>query len=209
MTSLSIKPENSATTLIDRLLPGAGHDAAGILRDTMLVVMAAQLLWLSAKLHVPFWPVPMTMQTYAVLVLGGLMGWRRGAAAVMLYLAEGAFGLPVFSGTPERGIGLAYMAGPTAGYLAGFVAAAAVAGYAARLRGRFSLASLSFGMVVANALVFLPGILWLGQFMGGFDKALAYNLAQFGYAAGLKTVLAILTVYGIWRLVPGKGGQQV
>ena len=85
------------------------------------VIAANALLILSAKIQVPFWPVPMTMQTLVVVALGLGMGLRLGTAAMLLYLVEGAIGLPVFAGTPERGIGLAYMAGPTGGYLAGFL----------------------------------------------------------------------------------------
>ena len=79
------------------------------------------LLTLSAKIHVPFYPVPMTMQTFAVLVIGMVFGWKLGGLIILAYLAEGAFGLPVFTGIPAKGIGLAYMAGPTSGYLVGFL----------------------------------------------------------------------------------------
>ena len=110
----------------------AGSDGRlGALRLMLLAVAGSLLLWASAKINVPFWPVPMTMQTFVVLGLGAAFGWRLGMATVALYLLEGAFGLPVFAGTPEKGIALAYMTGPTGGYLAGFVLAAGVTGWLA------------------------------------------------------------------------------
>jgi len=102
--------------------------STSIFNQVLLVLGASLLLTLSAKIQVPFWPVPMTMQSYMVLVLGMALGPRLGPAAVAVYLAQGAIGLPVFAGTPEKGIGLAYMAGPTGGYLLGFFVAAVITG---------------------------------------------------------------------------------
>ena len=101
------------------------------LRAVVLAVLGTVLLWASAKMKVDVGPVPVTMQTLVILGLGAAYGWRLGAATLLLYLAEGAAGLPVFAGTPEKGIGLAYMTGPTGGYLVGFVIAAAAIGYLA------------------------------------------------------------------------------
>jgi biotin transport system substrate-specific component len=114
-------------TLVETTWPTATPAA----RNAFLAVAGTILLAISAKVHIPFWPVPLTMQTFVVLVLGMAFGWKLGAATMLLYLAQGAIGLPVFSGTPERGIGLAYMAGPTGGYLAGFVVGAALCGWLA------------------------------------------------------------------------------
>ena len=111
-------------TLAQKAVPGS----SGLTRNLMLAVGGSLLLWASARLQVPFYPVPMTMQTFVVLMIGAAYGWRLGAATVALYLLQGALGMPVFAGTPEKGIGLAYMAGPTGGYLVGYVAAAAVTG---------------------------------------------------------------------------------
>jgi len=93
-----------------------------------IVVMGTAVLWASAKAQVPFWPVPITLQTYVVLILGPLLGWRLGATTIVTYLSEGALGLPVFAGTPMNGTGLAYIAGPTGGYLAGYVVAVILVG---------------------------------------------------------------------------------
>ena len=112
-------------TLAAALLPRRATALAGA---ALLALAGSLLLTLSAKVQVPFYPVPITMQSLVVLCLGATLGARLGAATVVLYLLEGALGLPVFAGTPERGIGLAYMAGPTGGYLIGFVAAAYLVG---------------------------------------------------------------------------------
>ena len=93
-----------------------------------LIFLATLMIAVSAKIKIPFYPVPMTMQTAAIIALALAFGMRRGALIVGLYLLQGALGLPVFAGTPERGIGLAYMAGPTGGYLAGYFIAAIVCG---------------------------------------------------------------------------------
>ena len=103
-----------------------------LLRNVALIIAGSLLLTLSAKIKVPFYPVPMTMQTLAVMLIGFTFGWRLAGAAVLFYLAQGALGLPVFLlGTPEKGIGLAYMMGPTGGYLLGFVLAAVLCGWLA------------------------------------------------------------------------------
>ena len=124
--------ENPTVSFVDALWPARG--AGRMARAALLALLGSALLTLSAKVQVPFYPVPMTMQTLVVLLIGMAFGARLGVAAVALYLAEGAVGLPVFAGTPEKGIGLAYMIGPTGGYLLGFVVATAVAGWLAERR---------------------------------------------------------------------------
>ena len=101
-------------------------------RMALLAIAGTALLTLSAKIQVPFYPVPMTMQTFAIVVIAMAFGWKLGAATVVLYLLEGAFGLPVFAGTPAKGIGIAYMTGPTGGYLVGFFLAAGLTGWLAQ-----------------------------------------------------------------------------
>ncbi|MCB1835617.1 MAG: biotin transporter BioY, partial [Geminicoccaceae bacterium] len=140
----------SHPTLVDALWRADG----GILRPVALAVLGSLALWVSAKVQIPFYPVPMTMQTFAVLVIGMAFGWRLGAATVLLYLAEGALGLPVFAGTPERGIGLAYMAGPTGGFLAGFVVAAALVGMLAHRGWDRRLSTTLVAMVLGTAVIF-------------------------------------------------------
>mgnify|MGYP000054354430 CR=1 FL=1 len=112
-------------TLLSATWPAAQKRSVSIIA---LVIAGAALLTLSAKVNIPFYPVPMTMQTFAVLVIGMGFGPSLAIGTVGLYLMLGALGLPVFSGTPERGIGWAYMAGPTGGYLLGFIVASGIVG---------------------------------------------------------------------------------
>ena len=107
---------NLQLTLLDTLW-SANTGVNRAIRNVILAIVGTVLLTLSAKIQVPFYPVPMTMQTFMVLTLGMAYGWRLGGATLALYLAEGAIGLPVFAGTPEKGIGLVYMMGGTGGYL--------------------------------------------------------------------------------------------
>ena len=193
----------AVSTLLDRLLPVGDSMFAKSMRAMLLTVVCAQLLWVSAKMQVPFWPVPMTMQTYAILTIAGLAGWRIGLATVTLYLAQGAIGMPVFAGTPEKGIGLAYMVGPTGGYLVGFMLAAVLAGLCSEIRGKLRFISVVLGMIAAHVIVFVPGIAWLSAFMG-FEGALMFNITNFWLATILKTALAIATVYGVWQLTGGE-----
>ncbi len=165
----------------------------------LAVISGSLLIWLAARIEAPFWPVPMTMQTLAVLALAAAMGPRLGMAAVALYLAEGALGLPVFAGTPERGIGLAYMAGPTGGYLLGFLLAAAAVGHLAEGCGRRLLPLLGV-MVIGTALIHLPGVLWLSVFTG-LEKAVMVGLVPFIAGDLLKAALAAFGVAGAWSMI--------
>lgn len=158
-----------------RLWPAA-TPAQRLLRNVALAFVGTLLLTLSAKVQVPFYPVPVTFQTAVVFLIGIAYGWRLGAATVLAYLAEAAMGLPVLAGTPEKGIGLAYMAGPTGGYLLGFVAAAAISGFVAeRARG---ILTLGLGVLAATVAVYVPGVLWLSQFTG-LENAFAFGVAPF------------------------------
>ena len=95
-----------------------------IIKYFFVILISSILLAISAKLKIPFYPVPMTMQTFVVLLIGVLFGWRLGGTIIIFYLLEGIVGLPVFSGTPEKGSGIVYFFGPTMGYLIGFIFAA-------------------------------------------------------------------------------------
>lgn len=201
MTSTSSSHPSLAATA----LPLSGNSA--ILRDVLLVVFGTILLTLSAKVKVPFWPVPMTMQTFAVLFLAATLGLKLGMATVLLYLAEGAFGLPVFTGTPEKGIGLAYMAGPTGGYLVGFAVAAAIVGWAAdKGFSRNWLAMMAF-MTAGTVVIFVLGFAWL-QNLIGVAKAWQFGVLPFLPGAGLKILLAVaLTAFG-WRAIDRRGTRE-
>ena len=152
-----------------------------------LVLAGTALLALAAKVQVPFWPVPMTLQTLAVLMIGATLGARMAGATLLAYLAEGAVGLPVFA----SGAGLAYMAGPTGGYLLGFLLAAVFVGLAADrgwLRGGVPAAAVMFA---AMALIYLPGVAWLAALIGA-EKAVAGGLVPFLPAEAFKLALAVL-----------------
>jgi len=163
-------------------------------------VAGSLLLTASAKIQVPFWPVPMTMQTFAVLVIGMAYGPRLGAATVALYLAEGAFGLPVFAGTPAKGIGLAYMMGPTGGYLAGFLVAALAVGALARRGWDRGLPGGVAAFLIGDGVIFVCGVAWLSALIG-FDKAIAAGLVPFLPGEALKVALAAALMVVGWRLV--------
>lgn len=171
-----------------------------MVRNAILAVLGTVALWISAKIQVPFYPVPMTMQTFVVLVIGMTFGWRLGAATLALYLAEGAVGLPVFAGTPERGIGLAYMAGPTGGYLVGFLVGAVVVGYLAVRGWSRHVGTTLAAMTLGTAIIFGFGYVWLGA-MIGYEKAFAVGVAPFLYGAVFKIALAATVLPLAWRLV--------
>ena len=164
----------------------------------LLALVGTLALTVSAKTQIPFWPIPMTMQTFVVLVIGMAYGSRLGAATVALYLLQGALGLPVFAGTPEKGVGLAYMMGPTGGYLLGFLVAAWVCGWLAE-RGfdRSPLKSL-VAMSVGHVLIFVFGVAWLATFMG-IEKAFMVGVAPFWAATIVKTLLGVATLPLAWK----------
>jgi biotin transport system substrate-specific component len=156
---------------------------AGILIGNLLLI-------LSAKIQIPFWPVPMTMQTFVVLMVGAVLGARAGAATVALYLFEGGLNFAVFAGTPERGIGLPYMVGPTGGYLIGFLVAALAIGLASDKGWMKTTASNAGWMLAGHAIILALGVAWLTRFIG-FEKAIASGLTPFWLATILKTAMAV------------------
>ncbi|HEX2525511.1 MAG TPA: biotin transporter BioY [Geminicoccus sp.] len=178
---------------IDKLWP----TERPMLRNVALVLFGTLLLYASAKVQVPFWPVPMTMQTAVVVLIGMAYGWRLGAATVVAYLAEGAVGLPVFVGTPERGIGLAYMVGPTGGYLLGFVAAAAIAGWI--VQGGHGLARMALAVTGGILAIFVVGVAWLSVLIG-FDNAIVHGVLPFLPSEIAKILFAIAVGVGMFRL---------
>lgn len=163
--------------LIGNFIPVEG--TGRIMALASFAVLGSLILWASAKISVPFWPVPMTLQTGAVALIGAAYGWRLGAATVLLYLLEGALGIPVFEGTPAKGIGLAYMLGTTGGYLAGFIVAAAIVGWFAERPESENPLKLFGVMVLADACVFALGLLWLGSVVGWDKPVLEWGLHPF------------------------------
>lgn len=183
---------HAGTTLIERLWPV--EEESGVARGVALVLLGSALMTISAKVQVPFWPVPMTMQTYAAMMIGAVYGLRLGAMTVAVYLVQGAVGLPVFA----TGAGLAYMAGPTGGYLVGFLAAAAVTGFLAdRGNGRGFLSALGM-FLLGDAVIFGLGLTWLSALIGA-EKAIAGGLMPFLPGEALKVALAMATLPLAWK----------
>ena len=183
------------------LIGAAWPQATGSwLRLALLAIAGTVLLTVSAKIQVPFYPVPMTMQTFAVLVIGMAYGWKLGGATLLLYLAEGAAGLPVFAGTPAKGIGLAYMAGPTGGYLVGFVLAAGIAGWLGEKGWDRSIVMTVAAMVIGTAVIFVPGYAWLAALIGA-EKAWAFGVLPFLWGEVFKIALAAAVLPGAWKLI--------
>ncbi len=184
-----------SATLLSAIWP-----AGGLTRNVAIAILGTLLLTLSAKVQVPFWPVPMTMQTLVVLVLGAALGARLGAATMLLYLAEGAVGLPVFAGTPEKGLGLAYMMGPTGGYLAGFVVAAFIVGWLAERGWDRSILRLLVAMTLGHVVILGLGFAWLSGLIG-VEKAWLLGVVPFFAATVLKTGLGALALPAAWKVV--------
>ena len=129
-------------------------------------MLGSTLLIVSAKIKLPFYPVPMTMQTFIVLFLGLSFGYKIGLATVILYLMEGIIGLPVFSNSPERGVGLVYFTGPTMGYLIGFLSACFLASFVKRNENYFVI---FLKLILSVSTIYILGVLWLGIIIG-WDK---------------------------------------
>ena len=170
------------------------------LRVTLLTVIGSLIIWQAAKIQIPFYPVPMTMGTFAILVIGMAYGWRLGTATVLLYLAEGVMGLPVFAGTPEKGIGLAYMLGGTGGYLVGYVLAVACVGTLAERGWDKNILTTALTMLVGNILIYVPGLLWLGILFGWDKPIIQWGLAPFLFGDLAKLALAAALMPLSWKL---------
>ena len=165
-----------------------------LLKKTFLAVAGTALLTLSAKLQVPFYPVPITMQTLVVLLIGATLGTRLGGATLLLYLLEGAIGLPVFAGTPQRGIGIAYMVGPTGGYLAGFFLAAVLVGALAERGGTRTTIKTILVLLSGFLAIYLPGLLWLSRFVPHHLLAVGWMPFLFGDLLKIMIATCLLTL---------------
>jgi biotin transport system substrate-specific component len=185
--------------LTEAVAPTSG---AGVwAKRVALVAFGVAALAVAAKVKVPFWPAPITMQTFAVLSIGAAYGLRLGVTTVVAYLALGALGADVFTNSSATESGLAYMAGGTGGYLVGFALAAAFLGWAARRGWDRSHASMAGAMLIGNAIIYIPGLLWLGQ-LYGFDKPiLDWGLYPFLAGDAVKLALAALCFPLAWRAV--------
>lgn len=190
--SFGLTLSQRATSLLDTVAP-----KGGLVTAAAAAVLGSALLAVSAKVQVPFWPVPMTMQSMVVILLGMAYGSRLATATVLLYLLEGLAGLPVFAGA---GAGPAYMAGPTGGYLLGFVLAAGFTGWLAERGWDRSPVKAVAALALGHALLFVPGVAWMAVLFGG-EKAVALGLTPFLAATVLKTALGAAIMQAAWAVV--------
>ncbi len=167
------------------------------LADLALILLGSVVVAACAQISIPLQPVPVTGQTLAILLVGMALGSRRGALALLAYLAEGAAGLPVFAGGQS---GLAYMAGPTGGYLLGFVAAAWLVGWLAERGFDRNLFTTLAAMAAGNIVIYFFGVLWL-QTLIGLDKALIGGVYPFLIGDALKAILAALLLPAAWKYI--------
>ena len=168
-----------------------------LIKNLFIALIGTMLLAISAKIKIPFYPVPMTMQTLVVLIIGVGFGWKLGLATISLYLFEGIIGLPVFSGTPEKGIGLVYFTGPTMGYLLGFLVAAFLAG---KFNFDNNLIKNFLKLTFATSFIYILGMFWLGTLIG-WDKPIFKLGAQpFLLAELFKILLATFAINQIKKI---------
>ncbi len=178
---------------------------AGIIREAALVLGGSLLIAAAAQLQIalPFSPVPITAQTFVVLLMAALFGSKRGSATVLTYLTLGTLGLPVFAG---GAVGIMRLVGPTAGYLAGFLAAAYVVGLLSERGWDRKLWTAATGMIIGNAIIYAAGILWLSRFVG-WEAVLRTGFLPFLPGDALKIVLATVLLPTGWRII-GRSSTQ-
>ena len=168
-----------------------------IIKSLLAIILGSIALTISAKIKIPFYPVPMTMQTFVVLLLGVSLGYKIGLASVGLYLLEGISGLPVFSNSPEKGIGLIYFTGPTMGYLVGFLSASYLA---SKVNSKDSFLLVLAKLMIATSTIYMLGLLWLGTLIGWDKPIIALGAKPFLLAELFKVVLLALITKQILKI---------
>ncbi len=180
---------------------GATTGAALRLKQAALVAGGVAMLAIGAKISVPMSPVPMTMGTFAVLTIGAAYGTRLGLVTIIAYMLVGMLGFDVFAESTADLNGLTYMMGSTGGYLVGFVLATLALGALAAKGWDRSPVKMAGAMLIGNALIYIPGVLWLGA-LYGFDKPiLAWGLTPFLLGDAVKLALAAVLFPAVWKLV--------
>ena len=168
-----------------------------LIKYIFFALIGSIVLAISSKIKIPFYPVPMTMQTLVVLMIGIAFGWKIGMATVSLYLFEGMIGLPVFSGTPEKGIGLVYFTGPTMGYLLGFLVAVYISG---KFNYDNNLFKNFFNLLFATSFIYLMGMAWLGSLIGWDKPVFMLGAQPFLLAELFKILIATLAIHQIKKI---------
>ena len=167
-----------------------------ILKYFLLIFAGSILLTISAKIKIPFYPVPMTMQTFAVIFLGMAFGYKIALATVALYLFEGIIGFPVFSNSPEKGVGLSYFMGPTMGYLVGFLVATFFSGF---LNLNTNIFKIFLKLAISVSTIYILGLLWLGILIGWDKPIFQLGAAPFLLAELFKILLLTVLIPQILR----------
>jgi biotin transport system substrate-specific component len=180
---------------------GPATGTARLVKQAVLVVAGIALLAVMAKIKVPMWPVAISMGTFAVLTIGAAYGPRLGLVTIMGYMILGVLGMDLFQNSSAEANGLTYMMGGTGGYLVGYVLAVLLMGIAARVGWDRSMYRMALAMVAANAVIYIPGVLWLGQLYGWDQPILQWGLWPFLIGDALKLALAALLVPGLWKLI--------
>ena len=162
---------------------------AKLFKSLVVVILGSIALTISAKIKIPFYPVPMTMQTFVVLFLGISFGYRIGIATVSVYLLEGIIGLPVFSNSPEKGVGLVYFTGPTMGYLIGFLFATFLAGY---FKFKGNILSNFIKLLISVSPIYILGVFWLGNLIGWDKPVIQFGVTPFLLAELFKILILTL-----------------
>ena len=168
-----------------------------IIKSLLVIFFGSVVLAISAKIKIPFYPVPMTMQTFVVLFLGISFGYKIALATVSLYLLEGILGLPVFSNSPERGIGLTYFMGPTMGYLIGFLSACFCSSFV-KVSDNYLI--ILTKLVLSVSTIYILGVLWLGMLIGWDKPIFELGVAPFILAEIFKIILLTVLTKKILKL---------
>ena len=168
-----------------------------ILKYILVIFLGSILLTISSKIKIPFYPVPMTMQTFVVLFLGMSFGYKIGLATVSLYLLEGIIGFPVFSNSPEKGVGIVYFTGPTMGYLIGFLFATFLAGY---FNYKKNIIDIFFKLLISVSTIYILGVFWLGSLIGWDKPIFALGVTPFLLAELFKILLLTLLAKNILKI---------
>ena len=168
-----------------------------IIKSLLLIFFGSIILAISAKIKIPFYPVPMTMQTFVVLFLGISLGYKIALGTVVLYLLEGIMGLPVFSNSPEKGVGLVYFTGPTMGYLIGFLSACFLASFI-KLNDNYFIIFIK--LIISVSTIYILGILWLGALIGWDKPILELGVTPFVGAEIFKILLLTILTKKIFKL---------
>ena len=168
-----------------------------IIKLTLITIVGSILITISAKIKIPFYPVPMTMQTFVILLIGITLGYKIGLATVALYLIEGIIGLPVFASSPEKGIGIAYFVGPTMGYLIGFLVAVYFAGLFKFDRG---IINTFLKLIFSVSFIYILGIIWLGTLIGWEKPVFKLGVQPFLLAELFKILLLVFLTPNLLKL---------